>query len=124
VGSSEGGVDPAALERLREQIGSGDALEHIVALFRSQTPEKLEKLGASVGSGDRKAVTEAAHFLKGSAASLGAVRMAELCQQLETNSPARSPELLEALNGAFDEAVFALEGRLGPSGDESGSHGH
>ena len=124
VGSSEGGVDPAALERLREQIASGDALEHIVALFRSQTPEKLEKLGASVGSGDRKAVTEAAHFLKGSAASLGAVRMAELCQQLETNSPARSPELLEALNGAFDEAVFALEGRLGPSGDESGSHGH
>ena len=108
-GSHDGAVDSAAIERLREQIDSVGALEGFVDLFRSQTPAKLEELRKAVDSGDNVAVRQGAHFLKGSASSLCAVRMAALCRELESASPARAPDLLTRLDVAFAEAVAALE---------------
>jgi len=108
VRRSEGAVDPTAIERLREQIGSVAALERIVGLFETQTPVKMTELRASIDSSDLDAVRKAAHFLKGSAASLGAIRMAALCSELECASLTHGPELLEALEDAFNESVPTL----------------
>jgi len=97
------------MDRLREQIGSGEALGRFVDLFRSQTPAKLDELEKAVQDGELDERKRVAHFLKGSAASLGATRMTELCRELESAAPLRAPDLVAALGAAFDEAVGVLE---------------
>jgi len=102
-------VDPAAIECLREQVGSGDALERFVALFKAHTPTKLAQLHEAVEEGNEEAVRQIAHSLKGSAASLGAVRMAAVCRELESASPAQALGLTATLEIAFADTIAALE---------------
>ena len=104
-----GPVNPAAIDRLREQVGPGVALAPLVEIFRTNTPTKIAELREAAETKDTEGVRRAAHFLKGSASSLGAVRLAALCGEIEHSPPARAAGLVAAVEVAFTEAVEALE---------------
>ena len=78
----EGSLDPAGIDRLQAEFGS-TILPDLVDLFGAQTPERLGELRRANATGDRSAIATVSHQLKGGCLTLAAVRMAELCSQLE-----------------------------------------
>jgi CheY-like chemotaxis protein/HPt (histidine-containing phosphotransfer) domain-containing protein len=55
----------------------------VCALFLSLVPEQIDALLLSVGAGDHAGVKAGAHKLRGSALSIGASKLAALCERLE-----------------------------------------
>ena len=76
-------LDTARLEELRRMTGGSDVVEEVVGLFIQDIPGRLAGLSEAVGREDAGALEFAAHRLKGGAATLGAIRLARLCEGLE-----------------------------------------
>ena len=55
----------------------------VLEKFRSKIPERLAGISEAVAQGDADRVSKAAHKLKGGASTFGALRLAELCRQME-----------------------------------------
>jgi two-component system sensor histidine kinase/response regulator len=62
----------------------GDPQMHrrLVSLFAEQSRAAMADIARAVGTRDPKALHRSAHRLKGNSASVGAVRMAEICERL------------------------------------------
>jgi two-component system sensor histidine kinase/response regulator len=108
AGSAPGGTGPlldrSALAELCE--GDEEMLQELVSLFTGQMETLAADLGRAVESGDAEAVGRLAHHLKGSAANVGAVRVAELCARLyeagRTGELSGAPEVLRELERAAE----------------------
>jgi HPt (histidine-containing phosphotransfer) domain-containing protein len=104
---------PADLQELAGE-GSEDMVAELLTMFRSDSASRLEALRSAVHSGDERAMRSVAHSLKGSAAQLGAARMAEACRLMEegpalTNT-AEWTALLEEVQMRFNETCQAMSG--------------
>jgi signal transduction histidine kinase/DNA-binding response OmpR family regulator len=97
-------LDPAVVAELRRlaDAAGGEVLDQLAELFTSDTPERVATLRRAAADGDARGIAEAAHILKGSAASVGATAMVRLCQRLETQANSGSMQ-------AVDELVARLE---------------
>ena len=92
---------PGPLETLRslEKPGEEGFLASLLAIFRRDTPLRIEEMERSAAAADTETFRRAAHSLKSSAASLGGTRVEALCARMEklSNGP-----------GTFAEAVYLL----------------
>lgn len=83
----------------------------VVKIFLDESPAIMSGLRRAVETGNASGARESAHQLRGAAANLGAVRVAELCHRLElaaaVGTPLR-PDLLQQLESALDEASTLL----------------
>jgi PAS domain S-box-containing protein len=83
-------VDSAVLEHLVLDFGGRDVVHDLVAMFLKELPNDAKpiidalKAVAPAGSADNQSARRAAHTLKSSARLLGAARLAELCQLVES----------------------------------------
>jgi two-component system sensor histidine kinase/response regulator len=114
--SGEAVIDRATIGELRSHYGR-DALVELMELFTRDSRALVSKIGDAVKGEDASTLAEAAHSLKGSAATFGAARVAELCAQLETLDPAADPDgastRVERLQRALEQTQSALrEGSL------------
>ncbi len=108
-------LDQSVLDALRrlQEPGEPDVLVDVVTLFCSDTSTRLGLAQTAVSSGNVAVVVDVAHQLKGSSALIGAERMSRLASQL--HEAARhgdlgpAPDLVAALNAAFEETRVALE---------------
>ena len=73
--------------------------------FLADSEDRLSLLRKA--GGDAKSLEEAAHSFKGSCSNMGALRLAELCNELEQRSKKRSLEGIEKLVGEID-GEFAI----------------
>jgi PAS domain S-box-containing protein len=89
---------------LEEQCGGldPDLLRSLFTMFAEQGREQLAKIDDALARDDRDALTAVAHALKGSAAVLGAVRLAELCERICQTAPAGSAGDLQVLRADLD----------------------
>jgi HPt (histidine-containing phosphotransfer) domain-containing protein len=92
-------IDLTALATLREITG-GDAafLVELIDAYFADTPRLLATMRQALATGDACALRRAAHTLKGSSGSFGALRLASLCRDLEARAGA----------GAFADARNVL----------------
>lgn len=118
----EKSVDQAVLDQLRElnEHGEPDILTELIDLFLRDTPPRLVALKDAIKEGDAQALSQTAHTLKGSSASLGATRLAALNAELEKKASHGSLEeasrLLAQLDNEFERVRHVLESkRLPPS---------
>jgi len=79
-------VDRDALNALREVMEDG--YPELLDTFLTDSESRLVELRDAA---DPKALSEVAHSFKGSASNMGAVRLAELCRQLESGAKDKSP---------------------------------
>ncbi|PTT25695.1 Hpt domain-containing protein [Pseudomonas sp. HMWF021] len=79
-------IDREALSVLREVMEDG--YPELLDTFLADSESRLVELQKTA---DAKALSEVAHSLKGSASNMGAVRLAELCQELESEAENKSP---------------------------------
>jgi len=78
-------LDERSLDRLRElqEDGEPEIVHELAELFLSHAPTRLRAILQAVEIGDADSLFKEAHSLKSSSANMGALRLSELCRQLE-----------------------------------------
>jgi len=78
-------LDPAAIASVAslQRSGMPDIVGRILQTWIDRSPDLLETIGAAIDSGDVEAFERAAHTLKSSSTSVGAMRVADLARALE-----------------------------------------
>jgi PAS domain S-box-containing protein len=85
AGASDGGaVDREALASLQEDLGGPEALLRIVRLFLEQLDPQATQIEAAAKGGEHETLARSAHRMRSSAATLGAMAMADTLTALET----------------------------------------
>lgn len=88
-------------------------LERLVAAYLEEAPRNFASLEAGIAAGDLDAVRMAAHALKSSSANLGAMRLSEICQQIESaalsNDAGAVSALMATIGGELSAADQALK---------------
>ena len=89
-------IDSKALEEIRalQRTGSPDLLEKIVDRFLKDAPRLVQSMREAAATANGDALRRAAHTLKSSSATLGAIRLAQHCREME--SRARAGRLADA----------------------------
>lgn len=91
-------VDFNILEKLHVQknINKPSLLTRLVKLFSQDAPKKIIDLETCISKNNLSDVTIVAHTLKSSSANIGAIKLSELCKQLELGCKQASISLAEA----------------------------
>jgi signal transduction histidine kinase/DNA-binding response OmpR family regulator len=76
-------LDHNVLAQLREDIGGAEVLRDVIITFLAQTPSTLATLRDVAGRGDAAGIRRAAHMIKGTSATLGALALADHCAEME-----------------------------------------
>ena len=78
-------IEAKALEAIRalQRPGTPDLLERIVARYLDDAPRLAQSMREAIAAGDGGVLQRAAHTLKSSSATLGALRLADLCKDME-----------------------------------------
>jgi two-component system sensor histidine kinase/response regulator len=114
AGSTNCVLDPAVVAQLRalEEPGEPSLLTELIEAFRGSVPGHLARMKAALAAGDATALGDAAHALKGAAATLGAERLRSAAYNLELRGRDRNLVDLEALLSGLEstctEAIEAL----------------
>ena len=80
------GIDFQTIQSLRElnTVGAPDIVQELVALFKDSAPESIRKMkNAAEGGGVVSLIYDEAHTLKSSSANLGALKMSQICKDIE-----------------------------------------
>ena len=98
---------PTILDRARlNSITDGDAAlsAELLGVLFEEAGGLIQRLDGLLASGDRTAVIDVAHRLKGTASELGAMQLRAAAVVLETDGePARWPDDIERLRAALAE---------------------
>jgi len=82
-------IDLAAFAELLETVGGDrDFLAELVETYRADCPLLFAELRAAVAAGDSPAARRAAHTLKSTSASMGALGLAAQCREIEAAAAA------------------------------------
>jgi HPt (histidine-containing phosphotransfer) domain-containing protein len=109
-------IDEAAFAQTIEMVG-GDRtfLAELVETYRIDGAERIAEMRSSLAAGSASELQRAAHTVKGSSATLGAVHLADLCREVELR--ARDGDLeglapsIEAIAIEFESVADALVDR-------------
>lgn len=107
-------LDPERLSALRElgaAAGPG-LLPALVDAFTTASPALLATMRRALDANDTNSLRSAAHELKGSAANLGARRVADLARQVETGGQPADVALLDLLGSELKLAERLLRAAL------------
>jgi HPt (histidine-containing phosphotransfer) domain-containing protein len=105
-------IDRSRLELLQGSGAGGDLVVELIELFVADVPPRMQLIRDAVSAGDPEALMRTAHSLKGSAATLGADGMAELCRRIEeigrAGAVTPAAELLDTLGDEFERVKSAF----------------
>ena len=91
-------LDLALIEELaRVEVAPGDSfLPHYLHTFSRDASATLERLRARAGAGETGELAQECHRLKGAAASIGALRLAEALAEIGASAETSPPAILES----------------------------
>lgn len=105
-------VDTDTLSMLKEVME--DDFQLLVSTFLDDAQLRIPQLFEEFNAGDGDMLRQTAHSLKGSSSNLGAVRLSELCFQVEHRAKENQLDGLEAVlyqvKAEFDQVRSILEG--------------
>jgi len=79
-------IDISALAELDSyRVQDKNLVDALIEDFAISTPELINSMKRGLITFDREAIFQAAHSLKSTSASLGAMKLSEICEQIENN---------------------------------------
>ena len=96
-------MDPKVVDALRDVMEGGFA--DLLDTFLSDSEERIGQLHNTREAGD---LTQVAHSFKGSSSNMGAVRLSELCRQLEERTRQQEVAGLDELIGSIVNEYAAV----------------
>jgi len=105
---ADGLFDVAKLEDIGSRLGAS-VVTDIARLFLRDAPERISAIRSAAGERDAESLRTAAHSLRGSAGTVGAVRMAALSKELEEMGASGALDGTRSLVGELDEAFLTTK---------------
>jgi CheY-like chemotaxis protein len=107
AGVAESVLDSSALDRLREldPKGENQLLARVIKAFESSAARLMPQLHDASRCNDHTGVRHVAHTLKSSSASIGAIKLSQLCAEIETRIRTDKLENLDELVAAMSSEV-------------------
>lgn len=105
-------LDEAALARLRELDPKGEnrLIERVLKAFDSSVSRLLPQLLHARSVDDRAGIRHVAHTLKSSAASIGAIKLSQICAEIESQVRLDKFDRLEpGIDAMCRETEFVLK---------------
>lgn len=110
------GIDPEQMLGLRELTSDGEQLNELVEIFVDNCRHVIGEIHRALERRDLSAVSRQAHNLKGSSSALGAVRLAQLCVELEDragqDAASAVEPLLQEIEAEVDQVLADLRAEL------------
>ncbi len=108
-------IDDSILDsyRVLQDEGQPDVVTEFIDVFLEDLPTRTDRLRKAVGSQNPAELKSAAHALKGSAASVGAVVVSGLCAQIEAIGRAGSASGTEELMTQLEPEITRATTELG-----------
>jgi len=113
--SSHEAIDTDALQAFREAIGlnADQFLAQLIDVYLEETPLLMQAIHTAVAQNDAVAMQQAAHTLKSSSASLGAISFSKLCEKLESlghsSTMAEAREVVVQFDSEYERVKIALQ---------------
>ncbi|WP_414530883.1 response regulator [Nodularia chucula] len=110
-------IDTEILNSLRDMM-SGDeaAFKQLVNCYLTVTPKCIQNIKTSQAVKDAEGLWQAAHTLKSSSASMGAITLSQICQQLEAKGKsgdlANFEDICSELYQEYESVKLVLEREL------------
>jgi HPt (histidine-containing phosphotransfer) domain-containing protein len=113
---SPGPLDQTALTSLLDMVGGDNGfLAEMIDTFLTEGPALLAEMESAVVAGDAPALRRAAHTLKSNSRTFGALRLGDLCQQIEEQAAAGQldglPDQVQAAARELATVTPALRGK-------------
>jgi HPt (histidine-containing phosphotransfer) domain-containing protein len=104
-------VDATVLGSLAERLGARAPafLSSLLTTWETETATRMQALAEAVEAGDAEGVGRAAHAVKGGSGSMGAVRLAAVCAQVEADALAGGTDLAAARQRLEAEVELARD---------------
>ncbi|WP_138503553.1 response regulator [Nostoc sp. PA-18-2419] len=114
-------IDAKILKSLQNILkGDHTAFAELIECYLTQTPRMLQNISTAIATEDAQTLWKTAHQLKSSSASVGAIALAQLCKQLETqgrsNKLQNSQQVISQLNQEYEQVKTALQKELAKEG--------
>jgi signal transduction histidine kinase/DNA-binding response OmpR family regulator/HPt (histidine-containing phosphotransfer) domain-containing protein len=105
----DGAIDRSVIESLRQMQRGGNVtrLSRVVSRFDSVAVELAASMHENAAAGDSEALWRSAHSLKSSAGALGAIRLSNMCAEIEAASREAGVERAAPMVEAIDREVEA-----------------
>jgi PAS domain S-box-containing protein len=112
-------LDPNFIRKLDDlqMEGQPDIVVELAEIFLRTAPERLTLIEQAVGASDFETIGKTAHTFKSTCHSVGAFRLAEMCQEMEKNAKASQAvdrlleKMLVEVNVVSGELRALVEGR-------------
>lgn len=106
-------LDHAKLDHLRELLGDdADGVGEIIDTFLDDVPQTLADLRDGLEADDAGQVASAAHKVKGSASTLGAMPLSKICKDMENAANDGDLASVESSMDELEETWEATEAAL------------
>jgi signal transduction histidine kinase/CheY-like chemotaxis protein/HPt (histidine-containing phosphotransfer) domain-containing protein len=109
-------LDRGVLHSLREDLGDALVVRQVLTAFADRAPVVLAELTDAAARLDAPALAAAAHTLKGTSATLGALALSEVCAALERAAGAGQlrdlASHLDAVHGEVDRTLRAIRAEI------------
>lgn len=108
-------IDESILDSYRalQEDGQPDVVTEFIDVFLEDLPARIDRIQKAVAGRNPAEIKSAAHALKGSAASVGAVLVSGLCAQLEAIGRAGSTDGIDDLLRVIEPEVVRAREELG-----------
>jgi CheY-like chemotaxis protein/HPt (histidine-containing phosphotransfer) domain-containing protein len=104
-----------AIERLQAKSGQ-NLLEKVIGIYFKDSPKYIDLLKQAVPHGDADTARNAAHSLKSSSGNVGAIKLHDLCKDLETaareNTLETGSEMLNKIEKEYQKVRTVLMAEL------------
>jgi HPt (histidine-containing phosphotransfer) domain-containing protein len=113
--NSQEALDTEVLQAFRNTMGASASqiLAQLIDIYLEDTPNLLQVMGIAVNHQDAVAMQQAAHTLKSSSASLGAITFSKLCEQLEiisnSGTTAGAREIILQIESEYERVKSTLQ---------------
>jgi signal transduction histidine kinase/DNA-binding response OmpR family regulator len=79
-------IEKSILDNIRalQRVGAPNILDKLINLYFNDSPNHIDGMRKAIATGDAVRLSTAAHSFKSSSANLGALKLTELCQRMET----------------------------------------
>ncbi len=107
-------IDQASLENLRTLARSGGpgCLEKLLGSFQQQTTESMQAMKQALEARSLTGVSRAAHAIKGSSGTFGALALSALCEELELVTSVEDSAPPTRLVSKLEEELDEVQSRL------------
>ena len=88
-------------------------LKDILGTYQNDATQRLATLRAAADAGDASGLRRAAHAIKGSSLSVGAITLADLCQQVELLAESGVRDAVTGLVAQIEQEYERVKSELG-----------